>query len=416
MNLSPFSNQQKLLAVFAHPDDEVFCAGGTLAQAAAMGMETMVVSATRGEAGQIQDNNIATRATLGEVRESELYRSTQQLDVDHTICLDYGDGRLAHSPLEPLIEEITRIIRQFKPDSVITFGPDGAYGHPDHVVISAVTTEAVKVAGNAWAFPQHLAEGLVPHAPEQLYYSYFPRQEQLLMEQLAHWLVKGNGRYPTTTAFAQAVSLFAQEATMLGYVNDHVETSWFPAGFSIIEQDETADKLYLILSGQAHIQQQTDDGSTKLLARIGAGQFFGETGVAQQQPRNAHVVAHSDVTCLVFSSEAPSNFSGRGEGIQQDNLLGKHLSQTAQAVPLGIISHNVIDYVSQKVASLAAHRTQFAFDSAMLPQSILEKLFGEEYFVPVHAATKLDKVEGLFRQTPFAHELEQEMSLANQRY
>lgn len=62
----------RLLAVFAHPDDEVFCAGGTLARWAAEGGETMVFSATRGEAGQIQDGQAATRRTLGEVREREL--------------------------------------------------------------------------------------------------------------------------------------------------------------------------------------------------------------------------------------------------------------------------------------------------------------------------------------------------------
>ena len=69
-------SQQRTLGVFAHPDDEVFCAGGTLAGAAALGAETMIVSATRGEAGQIR---AATRQTLGQVREHELHRSCQRL-------------------------------------------------------------------------------------------------------------------------------------------------------------------------------------------------------------------------------------------------------------------------------------------------------------------------------------------------
>ena len=71
MNFSDDQKPQRLLCVLAHPDDEVFCAGGTLAQAAALGIETMVVSATRGEAGQIQDARIATRRTLGQVRRGQ---------------------------------------------------------------------------------------------------------------------------------------------------------------------------------------------------------------------------------------------------------------------------------------------------------------------------------------------------------
>ena len=83
----------RILGVFAHPDDESFCAGGTLARYAALGAEVMVVSATRGEAGQIRSAGVATRHTLGQVREQELYLACQRLGVQHAVCLDYGDGR-----------------------------------------------------------------------------------------------------------------------------------------------------------------------------------------------------------------------------------------------------------------------------------------------------------------------------------
>ncbi|MBA3873108.1 MAG: PIG-L family deacetylase, partial [Anaerolineae bacterium] len=120
----------RLLCVFAHPDDEVFCSGGTIAKYIAIGAEVMVISATRGDAGQIRDAQIATRRTLGKVREQELYTSCKHLGAQFVQCLDYGDGTLKDLDINILVEHVVKIIRDFRPDVVITFGPDGAYGHP----------------------------------------------------------------------------------------------------------------------------------------------------------------------------------------------------------------------------------------------------------------------------------------------
>lgn len=375
---------QRLLAIFAHPDDEVFCAGGTLARAAALGWETMVVSATRGEAGQIRDAQAATRRTLGQVREQELYHSCQQLGVRHALCLDYGDGALQTVDPALLTSEITRVIRTFRPDIILTFGPDGAYGHPDHIVIGAVTSQAVKLAGDAGQFPEQLAAGLRPHSPAQLYYSYFPPQQHLLTERLVQWLVDLCRRFHGTADFAHALLCLSEEATMLGYVSDYVDTSWFPAGFHIIEQGEPATKLYLILSGQAEVRREDENGTLHSLARLGPGDFFGEEGLAYRQPRNAHVVATEDVTCLVFSPEAPSNFAGRGAGTQLTGG-GARPAGEAQLLPQEITTIEVSDYVPQKVAAMAAHRTQFPLEPDMLPMSILREMLGQEYFVRVHS-------------------------------
>jgi LmbE family N-acetylglucosaminyl deacetylase len=136
----------RLLGVFAHPDDEVFCAGGTLAKYVSLGSEAMVVSATRGQAGQIRDAGAATRRTLGQVRERELQQACSILGVQHALCLDYSDGELAGVDRGALSEDVLRIARDFRPDVVITFGPEGAYGHPDHMAISEATTEAFRRA------------------------------------------------------------------------------------------------------------------------------------------------------------------------------------------------------------------------------------------------------------------------------
>src|SRR3954466_13016774 len=86
--------QPRVLAVFAHPDDETLCAGGTLAKYASAGAEVRVVSLTKGEAGQIRDASAATRATLRAVREKEFHEAGNALGLTETRCFDYADGGL----------------------------------------------------------------------------------------------------------------------------------------------------------------------------------------------------------------------------------------------------------------------------------------------------------------------------------
>jgi len=147
-NSSDHKKWLRILAVFAHPDDETFCAGGTLARYVAQGAEAMVVSATRGDAGQIRDARVATRRTLGQARERELYAACERLGVQHVRCLDYADGTLQNVDRRELAESLVQIMRAFKPDVVITFGPDGAYGHPDHIAIGEAATLAFKWAAD----------------------------------------------------------------------------------------------------------------------------------------------------------------------------------------------------------------------------------------------------------------------------
>ena len=95
----PSDRAPRVLGLFAHPDDEVFCAGGAIARCAEAGAVTAIVSLTQGEAGQIRDAATATRRVLGTVRVKELEQSAHALGVDHVICLDLGDGHLAEQPL-----------------------------------------------------------------------------------------------------------------------------------------------------------------------------------------------------------------------------------------------------------------------------------------------------------------------------
>lgn len=270
----------KILGVFAHPDDEVFCAGGTFAKYAAAGAEIMVVSMTPGNAGQIRDARVATRRTLGMVRAQELRSACAHLGIQHVHCLEYGDGTLADMDQQVLVEHITRIIREFRPDVVITFGEDGAYGHPDHIAVSIATTKAFRGAENPAHCDAHQASGLQPHIPTRLYHSHFPRSRQLILDRLVTWLMDLDTRFHGSLDFAHGLMLFADESTMLGFAADHIKVGWYPAGFYMVEQGEPATSLFLILSGQADVLHEGADGSLTKLNTIGPGQFFGEQGLA----------------------------------------------------------------------------------------------------------------------------------------
>ncbi len=395
MNQPADFKNNRLLCVYAHPDDEVFCSGGTIAKYAAAGVEVMVVSVTKGDAGQIRDANIATRRTLGKVREQELHESCHRLGAHHAVCLDYGDGTLKDININILTEHVVKIIREFRPDIVITFGPDGAYGHPDHVAIGEATTRACGLSGDPHQFPIQIVDGLEPHAPQRLYHSRFPRNRILMLDRLAHWLIASGKKPVKDIDFVKALLLFAEETTMLNYTSDRVDVNWYPAGFYIIEQGEVAHDLYLILSGSAKAIREEDDGTLTYLADLGPGAFFGEIGVATHQRRLNHVIANDDVTCLILSMTEAITYAGRGSDAAiaggEDRSHHDAASDMLAANPDVTACIDVSEYVYQKISAMAAHRTQYPISPDMFPLDMLTEMMGLEYFVRVLPRPHVEK-------------------------
>jgi N-acetyl-1-D-myo-inositol-2-amino-2-deoxy-alpha-D-glucopyranoside deacetylase len=177
-----------LLAVYAHPDDESFATGGTLARYAAEGGHVALICATRGEAGEISDSTLATPERLGEVREEELRCAAGILGVTDIYFLGYRDSGMAGSPANEDLRclyqadpnvvtgQVVRVIRQVRPQVVITFEPGGGYGHPDHIAIHKATVAAYAAASDPNQYPEHLESGLIPHRPQKLYYTVLPRR------------------------------------------------------------------------------------------------------------------------------------------------------------------------------------------------------------------------------------------------
>lgn len=362
----------RLLGVFAHPDDEVFCAGGALARHMAEGGEAMVVSATRGEAGQIRDAAVATRRTLGEVRTRELHEACRRLGVQHVRLLDHVDGTLRDSDPGVLAADVAGLIEEFRPDTVVTFGPDGAYGHPDHVAVSRATTDAFFATGSSG----------------RLYHSHFPRSRMLLLDRLASWLVDVGFEFRGEEDFLRAFSLFAEESTTMRYAGDHIAVRWFPAGVYIVEQGEPAASLYLILSGEVDVVQEDADGGRRHLRTMGSGQFFGEVGIAAATVRSAHVVAKGSVTCLVLSPGRPTAFAPRGGDASLPGAAAPGDPDGALAGATARI--DVGGYVDVKLAAIAAHRSQFPLHPGMFPPGLLKEMFGQEFFVRIHPPIELE--------------------------
>ncbi len=156
---------RRLLAVLAHPDDESFAIGGTLARYAAAGVHVGLITATRGEAGGGGDPFLT-----GAARERELRRAVRDLGVRTLRILGYQDGHLARTDRPLLVTRLVGVLRELRPQVVITIGPDGISGHPDHVAIGEATTEAFGLAGQAGYTTGPTSGDIKPHHPLRLFH------------------------------------------------------------------------------------------------------------------------------------------------------------------------------------------------------------------------------------------------------
>jgi LmbE family N-acetylglucosaminyl deacetylase len=157
----------RLLCVLAHPDDESLGNGGILAKCADEGIETYLLTATRGEQGWFgpEAENPGPEA-LGRIREEELRCAAGVLGIQDVKLLDYDDGELDRADPAEAIASIASYIRQVRPQVVVTFDQNGIYGHPDHIAICRFTTAAVVAAADAGYAP---ASGPA-HRVDKLYY------------------------------------------------------------------------------------------------------------------------------------------------------------------------------------------------------------------------------------------------------
>jgi LmbE family N-acetylglucosaminyl deacetylase len=131
-----------ILLIMAHPDDETMGAGGTVARHALAGVEVQLICLTRGEAGWL-DRPPGDSGELAQTRTTELHQAAAVLGISTVELWEYPDGRVAERRQAEIVARIADHIRRTAPTVVVGWGPDGAYGHPDHIAAGAFTDSAV---------------------------------------------------------------------------------------------------------------------------------------------------------------------------------------------------------------------------------------------------------------------------------
>jgi N-acetyl-1-D-myo-inositol-2-amino-2-deoxy-alpha-D-glucopyranoside deacetylase/mycothiol S-conjugate amidase len=173
-----------LMFVGAHPDDETFGLGATLAHYAAQGVSVYYACATRGDVGSADPEHLEGHATAADMRWAELTCAARELRLADVIYLGYRDSgmpgapdnahpnALAAAPLDEVTARVVKVLREVKPQVVITFDPIGGYRHPDHIAIHSATVRAFHAASD----PAQFHELGPAYLPQKLYYTVFPRR------------------------------------------------------------------------------------------------------------------------------------------------------------------------------------------------------------------------------------------------
>jgi LmbE family N-acetylglucosaminyl deacetylase len=166
-----------LLSVLAHPDDESFGMGGTLAYYADQGVDVYLVCATRGEVGEVAPEYLKNYPSIAELRESELRCASAHLGLSGLHFMDYRDSgmlgsadnhhpdALVAAPVEKVAKQVASLMREIKPDVVLTFDPIGGYRHPDHIHIHDATVKAFELVSD-----ENYHDGLPIHQPKRLFF------------------------------------------------------------------------------------------------------------------------------------------------------------------------------------------------------------------------------------------------------
>lgn len=248
-----------LLAIFAHPDDEVG-AGSTLAHYADAGARTVLICASRGEAATIFCADCATPETLPQVRTEELECACRHLGIRELRWLDWPDGKISGLPRDEAVATIVRHIRAIRPEVIITHPQNGLYPHPDHLAIWEIVREAFSAATD----PERWPEAGMPWAPSRLFVRALPQSIFEAAPALQDFRVDLNGEllpfYGTPDA----------EIDMVMHVEPWVErrmAAWAchmsqhnPKGFSSVMPDGmrlemAAHEAYLLAAARAPLPE-----------------------------------------------------------------------------------------------------------------------------------------------------------------
>lgn len=247
-----------LLLVHAHPDDEAISTGGAMMKAKADGHRVVLVTATRGEAGEIYNMDEATsRPRLGEIRTRELEDAARILGVDRLVFLGYRDSGMVRTadndnpssfhkaPLQDAAGKLIDVLREETPDVVVTYAEDGQYGHPDHVKAHQTTLAAL----------DQMLRSSEPWTPKKLYYTAIPRSlmqafmenmpEEIRAQQNPDMQMQGTPDELVTARIDVSPYVMRKRDAFRAHISQNDPESWFT---------KIQDQLYELAFGTEYYQ------------------------------------------------------------------------------------------------------------------------------------------------------------------
>ena len=256
-----------LLLVHAHPDDEAISTGGVMLKARADGHRVVLVTATRGEVGEIYNmDDATTRPHLGEVRAKELENAARILGVNRGEFLNYRDsgmvgtadnenpGSFHQAPLPEAAARLAAILREERPDVVVTYDADGTYGHPDHVKAHHVTNAALDLLEKEGWRPSKLYYTGIPRTLMQQFMAALPEDVQN-EEQRTNMTIPGTPDELITTQVDVSDYVDRKREAFAAHVTQNDPNSWFTT---------MADQIYRLAFGTEYYRLARGKPGSKL--------------------------------------------------------------------------------------------------------------------------------------------------------
>lgn len=209
-------SQRRMLLAFAHPDDESFGMGGVIAKYVDEGVSVSLICTTNGDVGTVPDEMRDQYDDIATLRLAELDCAASQLGFEHVVRFGYKDSGMmgAAENADPMcswavwqqrpaeiIDRVVRVIRELRPQVVVTFNRYGGYGHPDHIAIQQAATEAFSLAAD----DSYITDDLPPYRPQKLYYHSIPR----FPIWIGVWLTRLQGKDPRRVGVNADIDLIA---------------------------------------------------------------------------------------------------------------------------------------------------------------------------------------------------------------
>ncbi len=244
-----------LLLVHAHPDDEAISTGGAMMKAHADGHRVVLVTATRGEVGEIYNMDPeATRPRLGEVRTKELENAARILGVDRRVFLGYRDSGMVgtadnedprsfhQAPLGQAAARLADILRDEKPEVVVTYAEDGTYGHPDHIKAHHVTNAALDLLEKEGWRPRKLYYTAIPRSAMKAFAEQIPEEAR---RDSVGSRIQGTPDELITTKVDVSDFIDRKREAFGAHVSQNDPNSWFAT---------MADQIYRLAFGTEYYQ------------------------------------------------------------------------------------------------------------------------------------------------------------------